>query len=382
MVNEAQATLHDPDDTESGLSGGGGKPIRLLCSGEADQHPPAAAGRPPHHRRARRSATFTSTCPRSRESTQRCAVVRRSPSRTWAARTAPGCAATSWLPAIARGCAWATPSSSGPSPSWCSVTRREQPTRARAACGRTATSRAASRKSARAPRARARCSRCCGSRCRAPLRRGSSRRRSPRATPTDVVASYGPGEYEVLLSGADPQPMMEKLAGARPPRGALLIGAAIFGKDGRDPDALFSRRTGAWRGERRTSGAHFHGSAPRAAWWSTTRRCGALHALAERVAAGNINVLILGETGVGKEVFAEAIHRAVAARGQPFLNLNCAALRRDAARERAVRPRARRVHRRGAGEAGAARERRTAARVFLDEVGELPLVDCRPSCCA
>jgi len=34
-----------------------------------------------------------------------------------------------------------------------------------------------------------------------------------------------------------------------------------------------------------------------------------LHLLAERAAAGNINVLIVGETGVGKEIMAETVHR-------------------------------------------------------------------------
>jgi transcriptional regulator with GAF, ATPase, and Fis domain len=48
--------------------------------------------------------------------------------------------------------------------------------------------------------------------------------------------------------------------------------------------------------------------------------------LRDRVAAGNISVLLLGETGVGKEVMAESIHRASPRHDRPFLRLNCAAL--------------------------------------------------------
>src|SRR5206468_879857 len=44
----------------------------------------------------------------------------------------------------------------------------------------------------------------------------------------------------------------------------------------------------------------------------------------ERIAQGEINVLLLGETGVGKEVFAERIHRRSRRARQPFLRLNCA----------------------------------------------------------
>src|SRR5206468_3975224 len=51
-----------------------------------------------------------------------------------------------------------------------------------------------------------------------------------------------------------------------------------------------------------------------------------LHRLALRVAVGNISVLLLGETGVGKEVMAEAIHRASPRAGKRLLKLNCGAL--------------------------------------------------------
>ncbi len=51
-----------------------------------------------------------------------------------------------------------------------------------------------------------------------------------------------------------------------------------------------------------------------------------LHALLGRIAAGDISVLLLGETGVGKEVFAESVHRLSPRNKKPFLRLNCAAL--------------------------------------------------------
>jgi DNA-binding NtrC family response regulator len=51
-----------------------------------------------------------------------------------------------------------------------------------------------------------------------------------------------------------------------------------------------------------------------------------LHRLVQQVAGSNICVLLLGETGVGKEVFARAVHRASPRAAGPFVEVNCAAL--------------------------------------------------------
>ncbi len=48
--------------------------------------------------------------------------------------------------------------------------------------------------------------------------------------------------------------------------------------------------------------------------------------LALRAASSDATVLLLGETGVGKEVYAHAIHRLSARNNGPFIRLNCSAI--------------------------------------------------------
>ncbi len=138
----------------------------------------------------------------------------------------------------------------------------------------------------------------------------------------DVVGMYGPGEYEVLLPetpAANVQVVTERLAAklSKDAPGAR-IGSACYPKDGRSADALEA-----------VAGAGARGESVEPPVESALLGKGAmqqLDRLVDRIAAGMISVLVLGETGVGKERLAERIHqRSQRAKG-PFLRLNCSAL--------------------------------------------------------
>ncbi len=97
-----------------------------------------------------------------------------------------------------------------------------------------------------------------------------------------------------------------------------------------------------------------------------------LYATVERLARGRISVLILGETGVGKEVVAEAIHRASPRRDARFLRVNCASLSESLLESDLF------GHERGAFTGASSTkpgliELADGGTVLLDEVGELPL---------
>ena len=92
----------------------------------------------------------------------------------------------------------------------------------------------------------------------------------------------------------------------------------------------------------------------------------------DRVAAASTPVLILGETGVGKEWIARRLHRQSPRRKGPFVPLNCAAIPQQLVESELF------GHTRGAftGATAARRgyfELAHGGTLFLDEVGEIPL---------
>jgi DNA-binding NtrC family response regulator len=185
----------------------------------------------------------------------------------------------------------------------------------------------------------------------------------------DVLARYAPGEYEVLY--LDLAPARAEVATARLvaqlaarldcDTDRIRAGLACFPRDGRSAEGLLTRANdlAMGRGDNNVQ------------LGSAILRPG-LETQIERIAKSSLSVLILGETGVGKEVCAEAVHALSPRAKGKLLRLNCAALSENLLESELF------GHERGSF-TGAARskpgllETADGGTVFLDEIGELPL---------
>jgi len=97
-----------------------------------------------------------------------------------------------------------------------------------------------------------------------------------------------------------------------------------------------------------------------------------LYALADVIGPSSLHVIILGETGTGKEVYAEALHAASKRADRAFLRVNCASLQGPLLESELF------GYERGAFTGATASkpgllESADGGTVFLDEIGELPL---------
>ena len=202
--------------------------------------------------------------------------------------------------------------------------------------------------------------------------------------PTDVIAAYGAGEFELLLVAPRDEGEATGDAGAAAGRAedvarrideALVargvraaIGLSRYPRDGRDPSSLLEKANPSAR----ASSSYVQDAGARASIVVRDPRMQQLHRLLERVALGTINVLLLGETGVGKEVMAERVHAMSPRAQKPFVALNCAALSETLLESELF------GHERGAF-TGAVQSKRgllesaDGGTLFLDEVGELPM---------
>jgi DNA-binding NtrC family response regulator len=194
---------------------------------------------------------------------------------------------------------------------------------------------------------------------------------APLLRPVDLLGAYGPGEYEVLLPGLGPEAARGVTRALAAALGARTRTAVVsYPADGRHASALLARAGAGLRREaEKVTDAEEIADAEAGPLDEEMRR---VQALAARAAAGTINLLVLGETGAGKEVLARRIHRMSPRAGRPFVCINCAALSESLLESELF------GHERGAFTgAGAAKpgllETAPGGTVFLDEVGELPL---------
>lgn len=210
--------------------------------------------------------------------------------------------------------------------------------------------------------------------------------------PVDVVASYARSVGLVMLAEVDELAVATWVARLRAcVHGApLLFGAAVAPAHADDAEALVQAALGALRraslrevafaspGARSTRelpslvAAHEREPevGPEIVIASPPMR--ALHATIERVARTKLPVLILGETGAGKEHVAKALHDRSPRASGPFKAVNCAALPATLLESTLF------GHEKGSFTGATERasglfEQADGGTVLLDEIGELPL---------
>jgi DNA-binding NtrC family response regulator len=95
-------------------------------------------------------------------------------------------------------------------------------------------------------------------------------------------------------------------------------------------------------------------------------------AMAKKVALTDAGVLLLGETGTGKEVFAQAIHQGSKRNLKPFLALNCSAISKDLLESELFGYKAGAFTGANHDKKGLIQETDKGT-LFLDEIGDMPL---------
>ncbi|HEX3695120.1 MAG TPA: sigma 54-interacting transcriptional regulator [Polyangia bacterium] len=185
-----------------------------------------------------------------------------------------------------------------------------------------------------------------------------------------VFATYGPTDYEILFVDAKEGDVEALIRGVlescRDGGLTATCGVAWYPKNGRSGDALLATANALLKGRAGQQPAREVAASPEVAAMQRVRD------MAARAASSPINVLILGECGVGKDVLAQLVHRLSPRAAKPFVALNCAGLT-DSLMDSELFG-----HERGAftGAIGAKiglLESANGGSVFLDEIGDMPL---------
>jgi two-component system, NtrC family, response regulator AtoC len=187
----------------------------------------------------------------------------------------------------------------------------------------------------------------------------------------DLIALYAPNEYEILLIDTNRSQAEQADAGIRFGLSRLgaevQIGLACFPQDGQTSEMLIAR-----------AGEGVHGpplsglGLPGQTLVVVDEPMRRLYELVDRIAPSDLSVLVMGETGVGKEELAKAIHARSKRSSQSFLPINCGALTEELLESELF------GHERGAF-TGAMKtklgllESAQGGTVFLDEIGEMPM---------
>ena len=152
--------------------------------------------------------------------------------------------------------------------------------------------------------------------------------------PVDHMTVYGPGSVLVLLpetSIDEADRAARGLVSGRLGEPPLRCGIASQPPAANAQELIDAARQAARRATdeervRRAGGAEDEAAARERSVVIVSPRMQELHDLVRKVAASSIPVLVLGETGTGKEVLARAIHRAGPRRDAPLRTVNCGAI--------------------------------------------------------
>ncbi len=194
----------------------------------------------------------------------------------------------------------------------------------------------------------------------------------------DRLGMYGADTVEVLLPEADEAVATEAMGKVLEQFPFLLCGVAVFPRHASNAEELMEVALGACpppggddrlglfgpgkAGQRRT------GPSARVARSPITQR---MFAEVDRVSQASIPVLIIGETGAGKEVVARSIHEGSKRADKPLICVNCASIPSQLLESTLF------GHERGAFTGAAQRtagvfEAAHGGSLLLDEIGELP----------